>query len=201
MLDFKAYKKINEYLDANKIEELREYLKKEEQKNYVQVARDNLKFYLNVHRFASFCLTSPDELIISNGISIYKLKSKEVLTSYYRKKEINNSRRSLDECRDMVESTFKSASSSEWVLTDGKITDEGEVYTRPVVGLSADFELSGVETTNFHIFRKDNMEFAKCFLGDGVTYKLLKGDHDSTKPIALVESEKGKGLILGIESR
>ena len=81
------------------------------------------------------------------------------------------------------------------------ITDEGEASLYPAVGLKATYDELGVSTTNFHIFRKDNMDFAKCFLGEGVTYKLIKGDSLSTKSIALVESEKGKGLVLGMVAK
>jgi len=180
MIDYESYKKITEYLKDNKIEELTEYLEKEKHKDYLRVARELIKnYYFHTYRRNNFYgYLDNKNILISDYISIYQLYSDEILTSYYKKKVKDCHFLEVERGRILLNKWFNEPS----YLVDKMDKDDNKI------------ELINEEQDIIHTFSFANFENMEKFLGHDLEYRIL----DSKMPVCLAESEKGKGLILGI---
>ena len=188
MIDYSAYEKIVSYLDGNNIDELRKYLEKEKTKFYLQEARKKLTTYLKYSQnsFTTFCGYMDDgKIVLFNAISAYILNSDEILTPN-RKQDLklqnpNYTRENIQ----IVENAFNKFENC-GALPVGKI-EPNNLWT------GQSFVSSDDETIS-QKFETQNFNYAQFFLGENTQYAVCKNI-----PACLANSEKGKGLILGIK--
>ena len=184
-MDYRTYKKIINYLDKDELEQLREYLYQE---FYIKNARKYLDKYLKKKSrsklYIPLCTyTDDNKLILCDYYSIYELNNDEILTKA-RINKINDMRlenKSLYELSTKIineidpKTLFKSYKP--------KIYSEFDLYKLYVI-FSKDY-------TKSEYFLKENLDYAKYFLGFDLEYSLVTDKH-----ACYVESEKGKGLVL-----
>ena len=197
MIDTKSYKKIIKLLDNGKTDELRKYVASEETKYYISNASKEVTKYLNSNSSfnKSFYGYVGDDLLLCNGISLYLLKEKSILSKYHKDKFKSMS-------PDELEILQKSIDSCNSVLTDVDRLDSVEsdgVLER----LSIDGHVANVYDTsreNYVPVDIKNFKFSKPFLGEDVKYRLVKlsmRDINDDYTAIFGMSNRGKCLIIG----
>lgn len=161
------------------------YIKK--QKQYLKVARAAFIRYLNENTYLSynnpknkpFYYVLDDKLILANGLNVYVFNNDELLI----KKQKNK-----------LDNSFEERALSSY----HEFQRYEEMVQYPV--LDIDIDESGIvmlgsnnEVQDFYI---NNFSLAKKLLGENTKYYLCRKND-----ACMAKSEKGKGLILGIDKR
>ena len=184
MLDYDSYKKIIEYLEKNELEKLRKYVEEENNKSYIKNARKYLTDFLNISSTSFYAYADKQvdgSIIVSNYTSVYHLKTDEILTRY-RIEHINNYESLAQLCLERAKEALSICTSRDTVPVD--------FATLP--NENREIELYNQANDITHRFDERVYNFSKYFLGEDAEYNLIKD-----MPGCIVQSDKGKGLILG----
>ncbi len=176
MIDYESYNKIIQYLDKGDLNKLRLYVEKEKEKTYLKNARTALPSYLVSNLGIGYL--DDGKIFLSDGYSLYVLNSDEILTSKQKESQKTMSMRNLVFLLNELENYEKRQYA---VVGDIKnpVPSEKQVFSE--------------DGSTYHFFSQRSFNYSKKFLGENVLYKIC-----TDKPICLAESEKGKGLILGL---
>lgn len=187
MIEYNDYEKINKYLDNNEFDKIREYIEKEYKKTNLMLAKKAVSKYFDTYRSCIYEYVD-GKLLISDSISLYLLNSDELLSDY-RKKRLNDPKHKVD--RDKVTFAYDAYSLA---LTSKRLNVKAinKIYLSN--GSSKAYEISSEDNNTTYYFNIENFNVSKKILGDDVKYTLC-----TDKCICVAESEKGKGLILGIK--
>ena len=188
MIDYEAFNKITEYLNSNDLDELRKYLEIEKNKYYLQNARQKLKNYLrlskmNYHPFCGYL--DNNKIVLFNAISAYILNSDEILTKQ-RKQDIallnpNYVQENITVVQDGFNKFEKESTSPVGIIKPHSLCQEQCM-------------VSNDDDSVTYRFVKENFNYAQFFLGENIKYSLCN-EHQ----VCLANSEKGKGLIMGLK--
>ena len=183
MIDYKSYKEIINYLNKNELNELREYLNQEINKSYLTRAKKQLQYYLNGNPMSFYGYLNDNKIIISNSFSAYILESDEILSKYMIQRFKSVDEEVFKNDIALANSFFEKYDSNNLIKADDgyKLDKKNNVL------------LSNEEYKITHNFSASNYLYSKYFLGEDSIYLL-----DKNKTICLVNSNKGKGFVLGI---
>ena len=177
-MDYQEYQNILRYINNNDIEGLKNYIEIEKELHYLNNAKKEFVKYM-AYINSEYGMIK-DQLLITNGYSVYLLNNDELLSRYYKKKikefeDIEYQKRLIKTYKaylhylKLVSSDVKSVKKHNY-----------KVYA-----------IKSSEATYY--FDKELYDESKIFLGGDIKYKL------ANEMAALqVESSKGKGVILGI---
>ena len=183
-MNYKECNKLLELINSGDLDKLKTYVEKEKTKYYLTNAREALKKYL---RNSNICFYSNYEngIVLTNGFSGYFLNSDEILTDTYKNKM------AMQDVEDIIDKTmllikrYREYSNQKY----GLVSRVENILPRELVLYS--------EYDNYsYRFSKDNYEYANLFLGENVTYNLVEDN-----PVCIVNSPKGKGLIMGMRKK
>ena len=182
MLDYKVCNKIINYLDKNKLDELRKYIEREKNNYYLHHARVALEKFLNGYstRVRPFFRYVDEKLLLCNGAGIYLLNSDEILTNKYKNEKDNyfgDKKFSTKECLEVLEELSNRAYSD---IDEVKIINDSKINLR-----GCDFKVS-------QDFNRKYYEQVELFLGEGIDYQLCAEVH-----ALKANSPKGRALLLG----
>ena len=176
MIDYESYNKIIQYLDKDDLNRLRLYVEKEKERYYLKNARTALSSYLVSN--LGFGYLDEGKILLSDGKSLYVLNSDEILTSKRKESPKTMSMRNLTFLLNELEN-YEKRQYAIVGATKNPIPSEKQVFSD--------------DGSIYHFFPQRSFNYSKKFLGENVLYKIC-----TDKPICLAESEKGKGLILGL---
>ncbi len=185
-------------LDNGNLDELKEYIIKEETKYYIDAAKKQVPNYFasNPIHDASFYGFIGDKLLLSNGgKSVYLLNEKSILSNYYLRKiknmsieEMNSLKTRIGFCSQM----FINLDGMESLETDGILHKLDNDSCKGCI-----YDLSG---NNSVLCNVKNFEFSKVFLGEDASYSLVKypmRDISDDYTAIFGKSIHGKCLIMG----
>lgn len=187
MVDYEAFNNIMSYLDSNNIEELRKYLEIEKNKYYLHNARQRLKNYLRLSKanYHPFCGYMDDnKIVLFNAISAYILNSDEILTPQRKEDIVLLNPNYVQENITIVQNGFNK-------FENDNTSPVGIIKPHP---FGEQYIVSSDDGTISYYFVKDNFNNAQFFLGGNTQYSLCSEHH-----VCLANSEKGKGLIMGLK--
>ncbi len=176
MIDYESYNKIIEYLGKNDLNKLRQYVDREKAKYYLKNARNALSSYLVNNLGLGYI--DENKIILTNGLSLYILNSDEILTQKQKDSEQTMPIKNITFLLDQLEKYEK----KQYVVigeTKNPIPSEKKVIS--------------VDGSVCYFFSQRSFNYSKKFLGEDALYKMCVDT-----PACLAESEKGKGLILGL---
>ena len=198
MIDIKSRNEMIKLLDNGNLDELKEYIIKEETKHYIDVAKKQVPKYFASNSIyeVPFYGFDGDKLLLSNGgKSVYLLNEKSILSNYYLRKiknmpleEMASLKSRIDFCNQM----FINLDGMESLETDGVLH---KLDNDPCKGYIDD--LSG---NNSVLCNVKNFEFSKVLLGDDASYSLVKypmRDISDNYTAIFGKSIHGKCLIMG----
>lgn len=179
MIDYESYNKIIGYLDKSDLEKLREYIEKEKKRYYLKNARTALNSYIRNTEFYDYL--DENRILLTNTMSLYILNSDEILTQEQRKNK---------KVMSMSHSPFLLGQLEKY--ENMQYTSVGAI-TNPNRSEKLVFNVEG---SLGHFFSQQEFNYSRKFLGDDILYRICVD-----KPVCIAESEKGKGLILGLRKR
>ena len=183
-MNYKECNKLLDLLNKGDLEKLRSYIEKEKTRYYLTNAREALRNYLRPSDY-SFYKNYNGGLVLTNGISGYILNSDEILTDTYKNRM---SSQRIDYIEDKVKiliNRFNEYKHQEY----NEVSKVESILPREVI-LYSEFDNYSYK------FYKENYSYADSFLGDNISYYLLKNS-----PVCIAISPKGKGLILGMRKK
>ena len=166
-------KKVLDYLDKNKLDELRKYILKEKQKEYLSNARKVLNQYIRTNHGI---LKEEDKFILSTYSSMFVFKSSEILTKNTKYKLCKTSTIKPE----MIQRSYERFTKAEYKKASKTYRIDGISYC----------VVSEDKETKFRFLTKQ-IEYAKAFLGEDIEYNY------SDQNLLLVKSSKGEGYIVG----
>lgn len=167
-------KRILEYLDKNELEELRKYILKEKENEYLSNARKALNKYLNARHLVFS--QEHGQLIISDTYSIIILNSSDVLTKNTKYKLQIRTEYKSKKLKKFIKGTYEKVKN---------ITSEGEI------------SLVHLENKKSISFLKERIELFKSILGsDDIEYS-----YSIDSSTLQIKTKKGEGYILGYKDK
>ena len=185
MIEYNDYEKINKYLDNNELDKIREYIEKEYKKTNLMLAKEALSKYLDTYRSVYDHIDG--KILASDFKSVYIFDDDKLFSDYRKKKLADPTHKVSDDVNRIYEvytSCLLSDKLEVGIIKKGDLLD----WTNKTV-----YEVSSVDGSITYCFYKKIFESAKEILGNDVKYSLLNGTI-----ACFAESERGKGLIMGI---
>lgn len=193
MNNYKVYNKMLDLLNTHEYEVLKAYIETQKNKFYLENARKSLKSYLISGKIfettpkSFFAYLDDQRIVLTNGISIYILNTDELLTET-RKKQLEG----MDYLREQIafiNSVFQKYEAMETSPVEDIQADELHPYLKRYI-------IKGEHLESPQFYQLKNFDFAEDFLGEHIQYSLCR-----QTPACIAESDKGKGLILGLRDR
>ncbi len=176
MIDYESYNKLINYLEKGDLEILRAYIESEKKRYYLKNAEAALFSYLRKSNYTDYI--DENRILLTNKVSLYVLNSDELLPEFSRKNKKILSREHTLYLLGELEKYEKKKQQKV-----GKIksvnTKEKQIFSE--------------DESFYHFFESRNFAYSQKFLGEDTSYSICADD-----PVCLAESEKGKGLILGL---
>ena len=182
-MNYEECNKIIDYLDKNKLEELRNYEELEKEKYYLNNFKIALKSYSNYINFMYDYID--DKLLITNGAGVFLLNSDKIISSKERDKILLKKTQLTKEKDDFILEKIE-VIKNRANLSIKKIKAKGHSYNKH-------YEIT-LENDIMHEFNLANFYYIKSFLGDLTNYYMSQDN-----PECYAKSDIGEGIVLGLK--
>ena len=178
-MNYSECNKILKYLEKDQLEKLRAYVEERRLAYYYENARKLFPKYLKTN-FSYYNIVD-GKLLFTDGYSVYLLNDSSMLTNQYIERLKHQNAVRNNDTEERLFSFF----------------DKFEAMSSDTVGEVETFDYKGYEVFNSdksysHVVNKNYYNNGEIFLGENTVYKVVKEE-----PVFLLDSPRGKGLVLG----
>ena len=191
MIEYDDYKMITDCLTKGNYDDIEKYISKEYNKFRLKVAKDALKSYLSKSSLG-YVSGGNGKIIASDDISIYILNDASLFSKHYKERLNLTLYQPRSKRLEHAYDIFKEAEQKRQFKVD-------ELNLFNYDGVHKYYELSTISGYIRYCFAQDNFEMALDILGRESKFKLCKiGSKSKGVPVCMVESDLGKGMVLGL---